>query len=80
MEKKYTSITPIDIRVNTFYDYFIDTYIDENAAFPSYLWSSCYISSERTTNAFEAFHSAFGKYFYSSHPNILVFYEVLRIM
>jgi hypothetical protein len=38
------------------------------------------VSGERTTNAFEAFHSAFGKYFYSPHPNIFVFYEILKIM
>jgi hypothetical protein len=38
------------------------------------------ISGERTTNACETFHSAFGKYFYSPHPNIFVFYKVLKIM
>jgi hypothetical protein len=76
----YTSIVPIDIRVNTFCDYFIDTYIDENATFPSYLWSSCNISGERTIDAYEAFHSVLRKYFYSPHPNIFVFYEVLKIM
>jgi hypothetical protein len=60
---KYTSFAPIDIRVNTFCDYVIDTYIDKNASFPPYLWSPCNISGERTTNACKAFHSAFGKYF-----------------
>jgi hypothetical protein len=77
---RHTSIASIDIKVNTFCNYLIDTYIDENATFLSYLWSSCNISDKRTTNACEAFHSAFGKYFYSPHPNIFVFYEVLKIM
>jgi hypothetical protein len=37
MDKRCTSIAPIDIQVNTFCDYLIDTYIDENATFPPYL-------------------------------------------
>jgi hypothetical protein len=49
--KRYTSIAPIDILVNTFCDCLIDTYIDKNATFPPYLWLSCNISGERTTNA-----------------------------
>jgi hypothetical protein len=43
---RYISIAPIDIRVNTFCHYLIDTYIDENANFLSYLWSSFNISGE----------------------------------
>jgi hypothetical protein len=80
MENKYTSIAPIDIQVNTFCDYLINTCIDENATFPPYLWSSYNILGERTTNACEAFHSAFGKYFDPPHPNIFVFYKVLKII
>jgi hypothetical protein len=80
MKKRYTSIVPINIRVNTFCDYLIDTYIDESATFSSYLWSSYNILGERTINACKAFHSAFGKYFYSPPPNIFVFYEVLKII
>jgi hypothetical protein len=34
MEKMYTSIAPIDIRVHTFCDHLIDTCVDENATFP----------------------------------------------
>jgi hypothetical protein len=79
MEKRYTSIAPINIQVNTYCYYLIDTYIDENATIPPNLWS-CNIPGERTTNVCEAFHSAFGKYFYSPHPNIFVFYEVLKII
>jgi hypothetical protein len=62
--KRYISIVPIDIRVNTFCDHLIDTYIDENVTFSPYLWSLCDISGKRTTNTCEVFHSAFGKYFY----------------
>jgi len=74
------SIKPIDERIDTFFDYLVDTYIGEDATFPPYLWTSCIISGERTTNACESFHSAFGKYFYSPHPNIFVFYEVLKMI
>lgn len=76
----FMGIKPMDERIDKFCDYLVDTYIDENATFPPYLWSSCNISGERTTNACESFHSAFGKYFYSPHPNIFVFYEVLKMI
>jgi len=74
------SIKPMDVRIDTFCDCLVDTYIGEDATFPPYLWASCNISGERTTNACESFHSAFGKYFYSPHPNIFVFYEVLKMI
>lgn len=70
----------MDKRIDTFCDYLVDTYISVDATFPQYLCASCNISGERTTNACESFHSAFGKYFYSPHPNIFVFYEVLKII
>lgn len=45
------------------------------------LMTKKYSSGERTTNVHESFHSTFGKYFYSSHPTIFVFfYEVLNLI
>ncbi|KAE9529659.1 hypothetical protein AGLY_011755, partial [Aphis glycines] len=49
----FMGIKPMDERIDKFCDYLVDTYIDENAIFPPYLWSSCNISGERTTNALE---------------------------
>jgi len=65
----------MDKQIDTFCDYLVDKYIDENETFPSYLWSSCNcnIWDERTTNARKLFHSAVGKYFYSPNPNIFDF-------
>jgi hypothetical protein len=31
---RYTSFAPIDFRIDTFWNYLIDTYIDENTTFP----------------------------------------------
>ncbi|CAI6359480.1 unnamed protein product [Macrosiphum euphorbiae] len=76
----FMSIKSTDERVTQFSDYLINMYIDEGATFPPFMWASCSISSERTTNACESFHSAFGKYFYSAHPNIFVFLEVLKLI
>lgn len=44
------NIIPTDERQNIFCDYFVDTYINENATFPQYLRARCDISGERTTN------------------------------
>jgi len=74
------SIKFTDERVTQFSDYFINMYIDDDATFPPFMWASCSISSERTTTACESYHSAFGKYFYSAHPNIFVFLEVLKLI
>jgi len=77
----FMSIKSTDERVTQFSDYLINNmYIDEDATFPPFMWASCSISSERTTNASVSFHSAFGKYFYSAHPNIFVFLEVLKLI
>ncbi|KAE9536151.1 hypothetical protein AGLY_007374 [Aphis glycines] len=76
----FMSIKSTDERVTQFSDYLINMYIDEDATFPLFMWASCSIASERTTNACESFHSAFGKYFYSAHPNIFVFLEVLKLI
>lgn len=60
-----------------FADYLVETYITEDSLFPPHLWASGEVSSDRTTNACEAFHSKFAQNFNSSHPNIFAFVEVL---
>jgi hypothetical protein len=61
-----------------FTDYILDNYISESSKFPPNIWSECSSSLQRTTNACEAFHSKFNSSFYSSHPNIFQFIEVLK--
>ncbi|XP_035218313.1 uncharacterized protein LOC118191602 [Stegodyphus dumicola] len=69
---------PRDANITRFTDYITENYLDEDAKFPPILWACADISSERTTNACEAFHSKFRANFYHSHPNIFVFTDVIR--
>ncbi|PSN54958.1 hypothetical protein C0J52_02307 [Blattella germanica] len=48
-----------------------------DATFPSEIWASDTITSERTTNAYEAFHRAFGLNFNSAHPHIFTFVDAI---
>jgi hypothetical protein len=76
VEDFYAEI-PDDERVRKYADYLVDTYINENATFPPQVWAEKTASLTRTTNACEAFHSKFGRYCTSSHPNIHVFMKCL---
>ena len=42
------------------------------------IWASNSVTSERTTNACEAFHRALSLHFTSAHPNIFKFVEALK--
>lgn len=59
-------------------DYLVDNYIPESSQFPPYLWASNCHSTENTTNACESFHSKFNDYFYSSHPSLYIFIDILK--
>lgn len=61
-----------------FTDYILDNYISESSKFLPHIWSECTSSLQRTTHACEAFHSKFNSSFYSSHPNIFQFIDVLK--
>lgn len=67
-----------DSRVTKFLDYLTENYVEENSLFPPQLWASASVTSERTTNCCESFHSEFNKNFYQTHPNIIQFLEVLK--
>lgn len=60
-----------------FADYLVETYIAEDSLFPPHLWASDELSSERTTNACESFHSKFAQNFTSYHPHIFNFVEAI---
>lgn len=64
-------------KVTDFTDYLIDNYIGEDSKFPPYVWASASDSMARTTNACESFHSQFNSNFYSCHPNLYQFVDIL---
>lgn len=74
----FGEIQPEDDRVTAFSDYLVENYIGEEASFPPELWAEHTASIERTTNACESFHSRFNSNFYTNHPNIFSFIEIVK--
>jgi len=72
------AIQPRNEKVEIFVDYILETYISNESNFPPFLWAEYSASTMRTTNSCEAFHSKFNALFYSAHPNIFVFIDVLK--
>jgi hypothetical protein len=68
---------PLDHRVTQFCDYIVENYIDDELIFPPSMWASTTDSMHRTTNSCESFHNKFNSNFYSSHPNIFAFLDIL---
>ncbi|KAL4130748.1 hypothetical protein QTP88_008140 [Uroleucon formosanum] len=66
-----------DDRVVQFTDYIFEIYISPDAMFPPNIWAQFSASCNRTTNGCESFHSHLNSSFYSSHPNIYNFIDVL---
>ena len=48
---EFLSNLPNDKRVEEFWDYLLENYIDEDSTFPPPVWSECTASSLGTTNA-----------------------------
>lgn len=67
-----------NFEVLKFATYLMDNYVMNYALFPPRLWAESSNSMLRTTNSCEAFHSKFNSMFYSSHPNIFQFIEVIK--
>lgn len=70
-------IKPDHEKIMAFCDYLVDNYISEDSDFPPHLWAEHSSSLQRTTNACESFHSKYNSSFYSAHPNINNFINVL---
>lgn len=73
------SMLPRNEKVEAFTDYIINTYITPDCDYPPSLWvmySGSIIT--RTTNSCEAFHSKLNGIFYSAHPNIYKFIDILK--
>ena len=69
---------PNDRRLEQFWDYLLEYYIDADSTFPPPVWSECTASSLRTTNACELVHAHFNALFYSAHHNIFVLVLALQ--
>ena len=71
------SIAPKTQKSIEFTDYIHETYITEDAIFPSYLWARKSGNDPNTTNGAESFHAHYNSQFYSSHPNV---YQVINVL
>lgn len=60
-----------------FTDYILENYISESSKYPPEMWASFTYSLARTTNSCESFHSKINAMFYSAHPNIYQFINIL---
>ncbi|CAF1563135.1 unnamed protein product, partial [Didymodactylos carnosus] len=72
--------TPDDPAATTFNDYITDTYVDDDAIFPSFIWNvhDLIITDQpRTNNHVEGFHNRLKQHF-SVHPHIYEFIEALK--
>jgi len=67
-----------NFEVLKFDTYLMDNYVMNYALFLPRVWAESSNSILRTTNSCEAFHSKFNSMFYSSHPNIFQFVEVIK--
>jgi hypothetical protein len=72
------SLKPINGKLEEFFDYILKNYIENDSLFPPSMWAEYTSSIERTTICCESFHSKFNSCFYSAHPNIFQFMNVLK--
>ena len=61
-----------------FADYLVDNYITSESRYPPALWAEVPSNQKRTNNSTESFHAHFDEQFYSAHPAIFVFMDVLQ--
>lgn len=71
------SDAPTDSRCVQFADYLTDVYVTHESRFPPDVWSEPPSLAKRTTNGPESFHSHYNAQFYTSHPSIFVFLDVI---
>lgn len=70
-------ILPTNEKLTKFNDYLVENCIANDSTFPPEIWAEKSYSIYRTTNSSESFHSKFNSQFYSPHPNILNFLNIL---
>ena len=71
----FFSDSPVEIR--KYCDYLLDNYIGEDAIFSPHIWAAFESTTERTTNAYESFHSNYNQEFTSPHTNVYAFTGVI---
>ena len=64
-----------------FADYVLAGYITDSSTFPPSMWAAVPdLTSKRTNNGPESFHSKLSAHFYASHPNVFLFVDVIKKM
>jgi hypothetical protein len=61
-----------------FADYLVENYVTVDSKFPPEMWACEPSEDKRTNNGTESFHAHFNEQFYSAHPTIFIFTDVLR--
>lgn len=72
------AIQPTGDKIQAFLDNVFETYIDPSGLFPPDVWAEFKVTTNRTTNVCESFHSRLNGMFNCSHPNIYNFIYVLK--
>lgn len=72
------AIKPVHEKLDTFFDYVLENYIENDSDFLPKIWADFSATSERTTNCCESFHGKLNSRFYSAHPNIFLLIEQLK--
>ena len=75
---EFISNLPNDKRVEQFYNYILENYIDAESTFPPPNWSKYTASSLRTVNVCELFHAHFNAPFYGAHRKFFVLVSALQ--
>ena len=71
------TLDPHNDRCSAFVDYVLENYISSGAKFPPILWSEEPLDRRHTTNGCESFHCHFNEQFYTPHPSIFSFLDVI---
>ena len=74
----YMASAPQDERCIKYADYLVENYVTTDSRYPPTLWSEVPSDCKRTNNAAVSFHSHFNAQFYSAHPSIFVFMDVIQ--
>jgi len=73
------SEVPSDEKCTAFADYVLDTYVSNVSRYPPSFWAAALTPNcKRTNNGSESFHSHYNEQFYSHHPNIYIFIDVIK--
>ena len=73
------SEAPSDENCTAFADYVLDTYVSNVSRYPPSFWAAAPTPNcKRTNNGSESFRSHYNEQFYSHHPNIYIFIDVIK--